>query len=541
MNTIPEFTKKLLVARGIKEGDYERFLHPLYEHLHDPFLMKGMELACVRLFEAIDAKEKICVYSDYDCDGIPGAVLVTDILREVGADFVVYIPEREDEGYGFHEVAVRKLIADGVTLFVTIDVGTANHDTVAYAEANGANVIICDHHISPTVPHAYAVLNPQQPGETYPEKILSGAGVAFKFMCGFIKKYGEYYKIADGREKWLLDMAGLATIADQVPLVGENRVLATFGLKVLRKTKRLGLRALLLKNRVDIETLTEEDVGFTIAPRLNAASRMDSPMVAYKLLSTQDPKEATELASYLTELNNKRKTLSSVMAREANKKISERDGDGPIVIGNPEWRLGMLGLIASRVAEHHKRPTFVWTRTKNGVIKGSCRTDGTTNVYELMKLLPEGTFIEFGGHAPAGGFSMEGEKIHFLESLLAKALVGAPVLAPEEKEMLPLDLALLSKKFYEELSMLAPFGEGNPKPLFSVSGARIKERKMFGKEKEHIEVVIESAGSNPCKCISFFREPEEIKGLGTGDVFPAIAVSVEHSTFGYKSEIRLRM
>ncbi len=542
MSNIPELVRNLLRNRGVEgEEDVNRFLFPRYEHLHDPFLMKNMERAVVRLFEAVEAKEKICVYSDYDCDGIPGAVIVSDILRDIGADFRVYIPEREDEGYGFHESAARALIDEGVTLFITIDVGTANHETVAFAEANGANVIICDHHISPTVPKAYAVLNPHQPEETYPEAILSGAGVAFKFMCAFIVKYGEYYKIPEGREKWLLDMAGLATIADQVPLVGENRAIAHFGLKVLRKTKRPGLIALCAKNRLEKENITEDDIGFTIAPRLNAASRMASPMLSYELLSTKDQKVANDLASELSLLNDRRKTLSAVMMREANKKISERLGDGPIVVGNPDWRLGMLGLIASRLAENHNRAVFVWTRTKNGVIKGSCRTDGVVNVYELMKLLPEGTFIEFGGHAPAGGFSMAIDRVHSLESALLEVANKAPVFTPEDKELLSLDLSELAGDFYTHLSMLAPFGEGNPKPLFYVDNARIKDKKMFGKEKEHLEIIIEKPGAKPYKCISFFGEPDEVKGLGVGDVFPRVAVTVEQSTFGYKPEIRLRM
>ena len=262
---------RLLVNRGITtEEAAERFLKPKYEeHMYDSLLMHDMERAVVRIFEAVEAKEKIVVYADYDCDGIPGAVILYDLFTKIGYEnFSIYIPDRHGEGYGLNKEAVEKFIDSGVRLIITIDLGTSDHTDIASAQAGGIDVIVTDHHIPhETLPPAFAIVNPKI-GETYPDKMLCGSGVAFKLVQAFVKKYGEYYKINVGWEKWLLDMAGLATLSDMVPLVNENRIIASFGMQVFRKSPRPGVQQLLRALKIDQRTLVEDDLTFMVTPRI---------------------------------------------------------------------------------------------------------------------------------------------------------------------------------------------------------------------------------------------------------------------------------
>jgi single-stranded-DNA-specific exonuclease len=390
-----ELLELLLKNRGIAPEDKEKFLNPIYEkHLNDPYLMKDMERAAVRIFESIEAKEKIVVYSDYDCDGIPAAVIMHDFFTKIGYEnFSIYIPDRHDEGYGLHTDAITEFIATEVKLLITFDLGITAISEVAQAQASGIDVIITDHHLPAQagLPHAFAIINPKQEDCQYPDKMLCGAGLAFKLVQALILKYGEYFKISLGWEKWLLDMAGLATLADQVPLVGENRVLAYYGLKVLQKARRPGLAELFRKAGVDISRLNEEDVTFTLAPRLNAASRMDNPMRAFEVLATTDAIEAKTLADHLAKINDERKLIVAHIMKDVKKTLSKREDKSIIVIGNPSWKVGVLGLVASKVAEEYKKPAFVWggegsdLPAQAGILRGlprmrrrgtRCRVDG---------------------------------------------------------------------------------------------------------------------------------------------------------------------
>ena len=435
-----ELLELLLKNRGILAENQERFLNPLYEHLHDPYLLKDMERAVVRIFEAIEAKEKIVIYSDYDCDGIPAAVIMHDFLKRIEYEnFLVYIPHRHDEGYGLHADAILQFIKDEVKLLITFDLGITAVDEVAQAQASGIDVIITDHHLpQEDTPRAFAIINPKQDGCEYPDKNLCGAGLAFKLIQALVKKYGEYWKINEGWEKWLLDMAGLATLADQVPLTGENRVLAYYGLKVLQKGKRPGLAELFKKAGVDTSRLTEEDITFTLAPRLNAASRMGDPMRAFEVLATTDVTEARTLADHLAKINDERKLVVAHIMKDVKKTLSKREEKSLIVIGNPAWRVGVLGLVASKIAEEYKRPAFVWGSEGSDVIRGSCRGWGEVNLVSLMSNMPENSLIEWGGHISAGGFSVSHTEVHFLEERLLSVFDG-----------------IVDKKEYQKMSLLS--------------------------------------------------------------------------------------
>ena len=421
--------QELLYSRGIdSEEAAQIFLEPDYERdIHDPFLMHGMEKSVDRILKAIKNKENIVIYSDYDCDGIPGGVVLHDFFKKIGyKHFSNYIPHRHEEGYGLNISAIEKAGEEGTKVLITVDCGITDVAPVKRANELGIDVIITDHHLQHgKAPEAYAILNPNQKADkTYPFKGLCGAGVAFKLVQGLIQK-GDF-NITKGWEKWLLDMVGLSTVADMVPLKGENRVLAYYGLYVLRKSRRPGLQQLLRKIRVNQTTITEEDIGFMIGPRINAASRMDHPMDAFKLLSTDDPVEGGILSIYLDKLNRERKGIVGAMTREVNARLKKLAKiSDVIVMGNPDWRPALLGLVANSVMEEHERPVFLWGREGSDTYKGSCRSDGSINVVEFMGSISD-TFIDAGGHAFAGGFSVKNDKIFDFEKILNKAYAKFP-------------------------------------------------------------------------------------------------------------------
>ena len=547
MQKYGELLQLLLGKRGITdENQAQVFLNPDYARdFHDPFLMRDMEKACVRLYEAIDAGEKIVIYADYDCDGIPGALILRDLFKKVDyKNFEVYIPKRNSEGYGLNLSAMKQFAENGVKLIITVDLGITAVAEVTQAEVNGIDVIIMDHHLSSAVlPRAYAILNPKI--DDYPEKMLCGAGVVFKFIQGFIKKYGEYFKIKNGAEKWMLDMAGLATLSDMVPLLGENRAIAYFGLKVLRKSPRPGLQKLLAKMNIDQKHLTEDDIGFMVTPRLNAASRMDDPMRAFELLSTENEKEADLLADHLSKINDERKLIVASIMREVGRKFETREVKDVIVIGNPSWKVGVLGLVAGKMSDEYKRPVFVWGKDENDLLKGSCRSDGSVSVVELMHETKE-SFLEFGGHELAGGFTVHNDKIHFLEDALS--LSYTKIKRPLSKELneqadIVDDFSLINMKNWREIEKLAPFGLGNPKPIFLFSGAKVEKIKKFGKNGsgEHLEVTFSDSNNNKAKAISFFSNYESFEVPLSEGLRVNLLATFDLSRFRGREELRLRI
>ena len=542
-----ELLDLLLLNRGILTDERERFLNPSFEdQLSDPFLMKDMERVCVRIFEAVEAKEKILIYSDYDCDGIPSAVIMYDFFHKIGYEnFTVYIPDRHDEGYGLHLDAIDQFINDEVKLLITFDLGITAVEEVARAQSEGIDVIITDHHLpQDELPRAYAILNPKQDGCEYPDKMLCGAGVAFKLIQALIIKYGEYWKINKGWEKWLLDMVGVATLADQVPLLDENRVLAFYGLKVLQIGRRPGLVEIFHKAGVDITKLNEEDITFTLAPRINAASRMANPMIAFDMLSTTDVVLAKTFADNLSKINDERKQIVAQMMKEVKKILSKREEKRVIVIGNPAWRIGVLGIIASKIVEEYKKPVFVWGSDGSNVLKGSCRGCGNINLVDIMNALPERSLLGFGGHKGAGGFSVSHEEIHFLEERILKVLGADKEIEEEAKDdeaEAIINIDDVTNTNYSVIEKLAPYGLGNPKPKFLFKELPIFAIKEFGKEKNHLELSFLNSKGRQIKAIAFFKTRESFNHtLSTGERINLIA-TFEKSTFGGKTELRLRI
>ncbi|HEU5114164.1 MAG TPA: single-stranded-DNA-specific exonuclease RecJ [Candidatus Paceibacterota bacterium] len=550
-----DVVSSLLLSRGVKTlPDAEMFLSPDYDaHVHDPFLMKGMDRALERVYRAVKDGEKIAIWSDYDADGIPGAVILHDAFRKIGfSNFVNYIPHRHDEGFGLNTDGLTTLKEDGATLVITIDCGIADVEEAAFAAEQGIDLIITDHHMprvkpdgSEELPHAYAVLNPKIEGCAYPEKMLCGSGVIFKFVQALFKAHGAEFGVNPGYEKWLLDMVGIATLSDMVPLTGENRALAYYGLKVLKKTPRPGLSRLFTKLRVKREHLSEDDIGFTITPRINAASRMGEPDAAFKLLSTSDEALAGAYADALEHVNNERKGTVASLVKEVKKIVAERSTSDKkaIVLGNPTWRPSLLGLVANTLAEEYGVPAFLWGRDGEGVIKGSCRSgDGGASVLAIMQKTPE-SFMAFGGHGASGGFEVANEKIHLLAEALERAAeeVGS---APAETDNFVdavISLEEVSWDLYKDIEKLAPFGVGNPKPLFLVKGALVDAVRSFGKEGNHTEIVFRDLHGRKISAIQFFQPKDSLPKHVSPQAAIDMVVHLEKSTFKNYPELRLRL
>ncbi|HSE35378.1 MAG TPA: single-stranded-DNA-specific exonuclease RecJ [Candidatus Paceibacterota bacterium] len=540
---------RLLLARGIADVESaERFLHPDYARdIGDPFGIMGMERAVERILRAITDRESIVIFGDYDCDGIPGSVVLHDLFKKIGYDRVRnYIPHRHHEGYGLNAAAVEGFGKDGVTLLITVDCGITDVEEVALANTLGIDVIVTDHHLPQAVlPPAYVILNSKQEDDTYHDDMLCGAAVAWKLASAILAR-GKFEHIPEGWEKWLLDMAGLSTVADMVPLVRENRAIAHFGLTVLRRSRRPGLAALLAKARTDQRGLTEDDIGFTIAPRINAASRMDIPMNAFLMLSSGDPAEATALAHRLHALNDERKALVARIMKEARGRLAEREEIPPVlVIGSPSWPVGVVGIVANQLAEAFERPTFVWGKEGTEKAKGSCRSDGTVNIVELMLAAEDGVFADRGGHEFSGGFSLAPDGVHHLEAVLVSALERVPRKAWNAGAREPdaeLSIADVNWQTYREIAQLAPFGVGNPKPLFAFPDAIVRSVASFGKAGDHTRLALEGVGGAKAEAIGFFMTPDD---LGLADVETPrpfrVTGHLEASTFRGRPELRIRI
>lgn len=547
---ISEFVRSLLSKRGItEEHDIAAFLNPDYQlHTHSPFLLQGMDIAVGRLLAAIEKKERIAVYADFDCDGIPGAALLSDFFKKVGHENLeIYIPHRDREGYGFHKEAIEELATSGVSLIITVDVGTSAVESAQFAKEKGIDVIVTDHHeIMRELPQCVALLNPKL-GE-YPFRDLCGAAVAFKLaqatlIEGRKRNIDAFVKIQEGWEKWLLDLVAIATVADLVPLVGENRVLAHFGLRVLRRTPRKGIVALCNKLRLRRSELTEGEIAFSIAPRVNAASRMDTPEFAFRLLVTTDSAEAERLATNLEELNTQRKSVVAALVKQARKTVRTRftSGERVVVLGNTEWRPSLLGLAANSIMEERGGIVCLWGRDASGKLKGSCRSDGALSVVELFSNAKD-ALIEYGGHEKSGGFTVSHERVHKLQDAFASAAdqgkISTTVLEVHDEHI---SLSQVGESLFSEVSQLAPFGIGNPKPLFLLHPISITSVKRFGKNSNHVEIMVSCERTGiPARAFDFFRSPEDFTQVPSERSSAKLLTTIERDTYRGGLVLRLK-
>ena len=560
LSDYPELVRKLLFYRGIKtKAEAEKYLQPDYERdLLDPFLMKDMAKAVDRLFLALERKEKIIIFGDYDADGVPGSAMLALFFHKIGYhNFEVFIPDRNNEAYGLSPEKIEDFTKQGVKLIITIDCGITDVTEVKLANKKGIDVVITDHHLAPAeLPSAYAIVDAKQLDDHYPEKMLAGSGVMYKFICALLLK--NRFNIPTGWEKWLLDLVVIATVSDMVPLTGENRLLAYYGLKVLRQTKRLGLLALLNIIKTRPANVTEDDISFMLGPRINSASRMSHASQAYYLLTTYDEVEAVTIAKHLEDKNKARREAVEVVI----KGVAEQIGDLPIeelppivVAGSPDWGLGMLGLTSSRLVEKYGRPVWLWSQNANSVIKGSGRSDGSINLVEVMRWADDSVpgskfFLDLGGHAMAAGFSLAPEKVSELAPRLISAYKKTKKEAVETELLVDEELTLdqLTWDTYQLIEPLAPFGVDNPKPVFWLKDLEVDEVKYFGNGGLHLELTFKKPDGKRIPAIGFFAspvpdDPTHIFGdlkLAKRERLDLLA-TLEKSMFKNYPELRLRI
>lgn len=512
----PRLIASLLWRRGIRTADdAERFLHPDWDRdVHDPFLFQDMRKAVERLMRAAKDGEKVVVHGDYDADGVSGAVILHATLRAIGADVSVYLPHREKDGYGMNAPAIRKMAEDGTKVIVTCDCGVSNVAEIALATELGIDVIVTDHHTLPPVPPAaYAILHPLREGETYPFRWLTGGGVAFK-LCQALWKEA---KLPEGHDKWLLDMVSISTVADMGKLIGENRALVHYGLLVLNKTKRLGLQALIDGVRRGDERLDALSIGFRIAPRINAAGRMDHADAAFGLLAAETREEADVRAEALHAHNRDRQAATERIMEDASLMGAAQAGQDAIVIAGEGWPAALCGLVASRLVDAHGRPVIVMGRDAEGRYVGSGRSIPGFDVTGALRACAE-HLKKFGGHPAACGMTIEGDAAFeaFRAAFLAHAagkLSGAdlaPTIELEEQAA----VSEISVPLIEELKALEPHGEGNPRPRFFLRG-RVASSRQVGNEGKHLQLTLVEEKGGRLKLIGFGFGPR-LAELATG-------------------------
>lgn len=457
----------LLIQRGVTNfQEAKLFFRPSLESLYDPFLMDGMHKASSRVIKAITDNQKICIYGDYDVDGTCSAALLYLFLKELGADVQTYIPNRLTEGYGISIQSIDYLKDLGINLIISVDCGITAVEEIEYAKSFGIDTIICDHHQpKEQLPNAYAILDPLKPGDNYPFKYLSGAGLAFKLATAIGDKIGR-------REMALkyLDLVALAGAADIVPLVNENRILVREGLQIINTNPRPGISALIKCSRIEPGSLTAGQIVFTIAPRINAVGRLGDANRAVELFSTDDPVKAMELAQIFEDENVKRRSIDEATFSHAVNLVEttvDLENDYGIILHDNDWHPGVIGIVASRLVEKFHRPTIMLT-TVDGIAKGSARSIPGFNIYEALQNC-EDLLLQFGGHEAAAGLAVELDKIDLFRKRfneILKQCIKAEDIFPEILIDAKISFSEISPKFIRILEQFAPFGPGNMKPVF---------------------------------------------------------------------------
>jgi len=498
---------QLLHNRGIREVEAARaFLDPRLTDLHDPNLLPGAVEAAERIARAVAEKQRIVLYGDYDVDGITGVAILHACLALVGAKADYYVPHRIDEGYGLNAEAVDKLISDGAELLITVDCGTSAVEPVARASAAGVDVIVTDHHRPPPeLPQAAVIVHPGV-GGTYPNANLAGAGVAFKLAWQVARQICGEQRVDEPMRNFLLEatsLAALGTIADVVPLVGENRALAVFGLRSLPATQHPGLRALLDSAGLLGEKLDAYHVGFRLAPRLNAAGRMGHARLAVELLTRAQPQRAAEIAAYLDKQNTQRRQVEGQIAEQAVAMVEAEGLDAPerrvIVLGSEDWHGGVVGIVASRLVDRYDRPA-VLIAMSGPIPQGSGRSTPGFDMIRALSACAE-HLVSFGGHAMAGGVRIEREKLGDFAGAMeafARAEFGD---APAGRRTLRIDaepaLADLDYRTVVDIRRMAPFGQGNPVPIVALRGCRVlNPPRRMGRSGRTVGMVLGRNGAS---------------------------------------------
>lgn len=519
----------VLINRGIDSFEKAKtYFRPSIEHLHDPFLMDGMYIAVERLLRARDKKEKILVYGDYDVDGTNGASMLYLYFNEIGCEAAYYIPDRLTEGYGISQTGVEYAKKEGYTLLVAIDCGITALAQVEYARQLGVDVVICDHHEpAEELPNAVAILDPLKPNCRYPFKSLCGTGVGYKFVQAIARTLNHEQIV----EKYV-DFVALASTADIVPLVDENRVFVRLGLERINSSPRPGIRALLESAGLKIGHITTGQVVFAMAPRINAVGRLGDAKRAVELLISNDYESSIQFARVLEQENNNRRKIDEGVFEEAQNLVEEyfkKHGDGAIVMHQEQWHPGVVGIVASRMVEKYYRPAIMLT-TVEGVAKGSARSISGVNIHQALKSV-EDKLLQFGGHKYAAGVSVDLDRIdEFRDAFNAaiREVLTEELLTPEIHIDTEIDLAELTPKYLRVLKQFAPFGPQNMRPTFLAKQVQvIGLPRIVG--KDHLRFKVKKEGVT-FDCIGFGlgslleKVKEKLNGLD-------IVFSIDESDF----------
>jgi len=513
--SIPTLVTKLLIQRGYRdEASIEAFLYGTTALLHDPFKLADMDKAVHRIKLAMERKEKVRIYGDYDADGVSSTTLLCYTFDRLGLQYDYYIPDRMLEGYGMNCVAIDKAKQDGVDLIVTVDTGISAYDEVNYANSLGIDVVVTDHHEPPEqLPSAIAVVNPKQAHCPYPFKGLAGVGVAFKLASALLEK---------PPIEWC-GVVALGTIADLMPLEEENRILVSYGLAELRKGEHIGFLALAEACSVQIEELTATKIGFGLAPRINAAGRLKHASLAVQLLTSTKKQEAEQIAAQLDDLNKERQQIVEEMVIEAeeqwqrNKQLAQRNKQqepSVIVVAQAGWNVGVIGIVASKLLERYYKPVLVFgIDEETGTAKGSARSIEGFDLHAALTECEE-LLLHFGGHQAAAGMTISVDKLEQLEQklcMLANQWLSDEDWIPKLTIDLSCELSDVTLDTISQLSLLEPFGMSNPSPRVLIKGSSLGERKAIGKEGKHLKLQLKDRGNTL-----------DVIGFGKGEYEPLL-------------------
>lgn len=500
---------------GSEKQSKEDFLNPNFSKLHDPYLMKNLNQAALRIEKAQKEGEIVGVFADYDADGIPGAALLYRALTKIGIKTFVYIPNREG-GYGLSVEGIEYLRNKKCSLIITVDLGIRNFSEALYCKKVGIDLIVTDHHApDKVIPRANLVINPKIASDKYPFCDLAGGGVAYKLICGLSKIFPN--DLDESFLKWNLDLVAISTISDVVSLLGENRILARYGLHVLKKTKNIGLQELYKIAKIDPENIGAYHVGFQIAPRINAPGRMDHATKSFELLVTEDRKEARSLALWLEEKNNDRQVAMQETEAEAFSKIEKNNLTfNSIIVVWGDWMKGVIGPVASRLVEKFSRPVIMFAQEEESYC-GSARSIGDVNILELVD--KSKSYMEkFGGHKGACGLTVSKVKFEgFLSSIIENA--NKTIKKEQLQKKINIDaeseISDLTIDLWENLKKLEPYGMGNPKPVFKVTNLEVIGKKYVGAEEKHL-------------AIQFKKDQDAIKAIFFGGALVGVKIELHN-------------
>ena len=515
------------------------FLHPKYENLTDPFILPDMDKAIARIKKAISSREKILIYGDYDVDGVTSSTLMEHALLLSGADsnqIDIMLPDRFADGYGMSPRLITRAKGIKATLVITVDCGSRNHAIIDELNLEHIDTIVTDHHeTTQDMPKAIAVINPHRADHpTESLNNLAGVGVAFK-VAEALAAEG---LIPKGQEKWLLDLVLLGTICDSMTLIGENRILGYYGVKVLGKTRRPGLKELL--RTAGVKKITSESVGFQLGPRLNAAGRLDTAELSLQLLRTHSPTEAATIAMKLEALNNQRRTEQRTATEEIASRPRTTDS---VIIETGKWHEGILGIVAGRLVETYHQPVFVLAETEPDIFKGSGRSFGDFNLADALNYAKD-TIISGGGHAGAAGVKVYRKDLYaFREKINAYYrslnLPDQTKYLKAHADLTITELKDLSLDFLEDLKQLEPFGAGNEEPVFCLENPEIVDLKRMGDKGQHLRLDLKGKDGRILKCIAF-SAPESWFSLDNYDPHDFLIKPIENEWNGVRSiEARL--